>query len=373
MQVPEGAQETVSGKLEFLDAVKAIAEGNTLNQLLLAGGILVGGVILLLLMRRIVSGRLHAIAVRTKNRADDLAAELIKHTHFVFLLLAAAFAAALALDTTKGTEWLIGGFGQVLMIAFFIQGGLWGNRSISFWLTPPADATDRQAATARILQSVGFLFRLAIWLVVLLMALKSLGFEISTLLAGLGIGGIAVALALQNVLGDLFASISIVLDRPFSIGDYIIVGDLSGTVERIGLKTTRVRSLSGEQLIFANSDLLGSRIRNYKKMEERRVLFSLGVTYGTSGKTLQRIPSMLEEIIGQNDRARFDRAHFKEFGDSALSFEVVYYMEVPDYAAYMDTQQAINLAVYRKFESEGIEFAYPTQTIHLERPEGASS
>jgi len=199
-----------------------------------------------------------------------------------------------------------------------------------------------------------------------------MGVDITALIAGLGIGGIAVALALQNVLGDLFASLSIVLDKPFVIGDFIIVDDLLGTVEHIGLKTTRVRSLFGEQLVFSNSDLLNSRIRNYKRMHERRIVFSLGVTYQTPYEKLAAIPDIIREIIELQEQVRFDRAHFKEYGDFALEFEIVYYMLVPDYNAYMDTQQAINLALYERFEKEGISFAYPTQTLYVSAEQRAA-
>jgi len=166
-------------------------------------------------------------------------------------------------------------------------------------------------------------------------------------------------------LSDLFASLSIIVDKPFVIGDFIVIGDLRGTVERIGLKTTRIRSLSGEQIVFSNSDLLSSRVRNYKRMYERRISFSIGVTYDTNPELLERIPKMIEKIVSSQPKVRFDRCHFKSFGDFALIFETVYYMLVPDYNAYMDTQQAINLSIAREFAEEGIEFAYPTQTIYL--------
>jgi len=191
--------------------------------------------------------------------------------------------------------------------------------------------------------------------------------DVTALVAGLGVGGIAVALAVQNILGDLFASFSIVLDRPFVMGDFIIVGDYMGTVEHVGLKTTRIRSLSGEQLVFSNTDLLGSRIRNYKRMAERRVVFSLGVLYQTSPEQLEKIPQMIREIVEAQTPVRFDRAHFKEYGASSLNFEVVYYILDPDYNRYMDIQQAVNLEIYRRFDEEGIEFAYPTQTLYLRR------
>ena len=168
-------------------------------------------------------------------------------------------------------------------------------------------------------------------------------------------------------MADLFASLSIALDQPFVIGDFIIVDDYLGTVENIGLKTTRVRSLSGEQLIFSNNDLLNSRIRNYKRMGERRVLFSFGVTYQTTYEQLKKIPDMVKATIESHADTRFDRAHFKEFGDSALNFEVVYFVLTPDYNEYMDIQQSINLSLVQQFEREGIEFAYPTQTLFLKK------
>jgi small-conductance mechanosensitive channel len=205
-----------------------------------------------------------------------------------------------------------------------------------------------------------------IWLVLILVALDNLGINIKTLIAGLGISGIAVALAVQNILGDLFASLSIVLDKPFVIGDFIIVNEYLGTVENVGLKTTRIRSLSGEQLVFSNGDLLKSRIRNFKRMYERRVVFSIGVLYQTPYEKLRLIPKMIREIIENQKPVRFDRAHFKEYGDYSLKFEIVYWIHSPDYNIYMDIQQAINLEIYKKFEETDIAFAYPTQTLLLE-------
>jgi small-conductance mechanosensitive channel len=204
-----------------------------------------------------------------------------------------------------------------------------------------------------------------LWAVVALLALDNMGFDITALVAGLGVAGIAVGLAVQNILGDLFASLSIVLDKPFVIGDFIVVDNLPGTVERIGIKTTRVRSLSGEQLVFSNADLLKSRIRNYRRMTERRVVFSVGVTYETGEEKLGTIPGILRGIVEAQGNVRFDRAHFQSFGDSALVFEVVYYILTPDYSRYMDIQQEINFAIHRRFTAEGISFAYPTRTLWL--------
>jgi small-conductance mechanosensitive channel len=224
-------------------------------------------------------------------------------------------------------------------------------------------AEDPGLATA--LGAVGILAQGIIWAIFLLLILQNLGIQITALVTGLGIGGIAVALAVQNVLGDLLASLSIVLDKPFVIGDFVVVGEFSGTVEHVGLKTTRVRSLSGEQLVFSNSDLLGSRIRNFKRMQERRVAFTVGVTYGTGADKLERIPGMIREVVEGRELVRFDRCHFKSYGDFSLNFETVYYVLLPDYTSYMDVQQAINLEIYRRFQDAGIEFAFPTQTIFL--------
>jgi small-conductance mechanosensitive channel len=254
------------------------------------------------------------------------------------------------------------------IIALLIQVALWGNRGIAQWL---AGYVERQkdragAASATTVAILGFISRLVLWSVLMLMILENLGFNISALVASLGIGGVAVALAVQNILGDIFSSLSIAMDKPFEIGDFIIVDDHLGTVEYIGLKTTRIRSLSGEQIVFSNSDLLKSRIHNYKRMYERRVLFGFGVTYQTPLAKLERIPEMVRDIVTAQAKTRLDRVHFKEYGDSSLNYEVVYFVLDPDYNRYMDIQQAINLGIFRRFEQERIEFAYPTRTVYVQ-------
>ena len=197
------------------------------------------------------------------------------------------------------------------------------------------------------------------------MLLDNLGVNITALVAGLGVGGIAVALAVQTILGDLFASLSIVVDKPFVVGDFLIVRDLLGSVEHVGLKTKRLRSLSGEQLVFSNSDLLNSRIRNYGRMYERRVAFDIGVTYQAPREKLVKIPEIIREAVEKQQKTRFDRSHFKAYGDFSLLFESVYFVLESDYNKYMDVQQAINLYIHECFETEAIEFAYLTQTVFL--------
>jgi small-conductance mechanosensitive channel len=208
--------------------------------------------------------------------------------------------------------------------------------------------------------------------VVVLFALDNVGIKVTALVAGLGVGGIAIALAVQNILGDLFASLSIVLDKPFVVGDFVILGEFMGNVEHVGLKTTRVRSLSGEQIVFSNNDLLSSRLRNFGRLRERRALFTLGVTYQTPREKLQKIPGMIKQAIESIEKTRFDRSHFKSYGAFSLDFETVYYVLGADYALYMDIQQKINLQIHEMFENEGIEFAYPTQTVFVEKGENAS-
>jgi small-conductance mechanosensitive channel len=204
-----------------------------------------------------------------------------------------------------------------------------------------------------------------IWAIGIVFLLENLGIKVSTIVAGLGIGGIAVALAAQAVLGDMFSYFSIILDRPFEVGDFIILNEFMGTVEYIGIKTTRIRSLSGEQLIFPNSDLTGARIRNYKRMQTRRIVFQFGVTYSTSLENLKRIPEIVREICDDIDEIELDRVHFFRYGPSSLDYEVVYIVQVPDYNAYMDVQQRINLYLFERFRKIGVEFAFPTQTVYL--------
>ena len=210
-----------------------------------------------------------------------------------------------------------------------------------------------------------FIIRVVTWLIALLFVLDNLNIEIRGLITGLGVGGIAIAFAAQTILADIFSYFTIFLDRPFDIGDFIIIGEYMGTVEHIGIKTTRIRSLSGEQLVFSNNDLTNSRIHNYKRMQRRRINFKFGVVYETAAEKLEKIPEYVEEIITNIDKTSFDRAHFASYGDYSLIFQVVYYVEDSDYKVYMDIQEEINLKMKEKFKEENIDFAYPTHSIHV--------
>jgi small-conductance mechanosensitive channel len=221
-------------------------------------------------------------------------------------------------------------------------------------------------------RSLAGLFRVAkflIWSLALVIFLDNVGFKFSTMIAGLGIGGIAVAIAAQALLKDFFSYFSIVFDRPFKLGDFVIVGDFMGTIEYIGIKTTRIRSLGGEQLIFSNTDLTDSRVRNYQLMEKRRVVFNLSVTQQTSLQQLKEIPEIIKKIIKDIKDTAYDRAHFFSYGDFGLIFEIVYFVLSPDYNKYMDIQQEINFAIKEEFEKRNIEFTYPTQRLYLQKPQ----
>ena len=230
----------------------------------------------------------------------------------------------------------------------------------NYWIKKESNATRITA-----IRGVETFLRIVIWVIALIVLLDNLGIQVSALVAGLGIGGIAVALAAQNILGDFFSYFIIFFDHPFEIGDFIIIDNFSGTIESIGIKTTHIRSLGGEEIIFSNTDLVNSRLRNYKRMRKRRVLFKIGVIYQTSLEQLKEIPAIVTEIIQQINGATLDRVHFASFGDFSLDFEVVYYVNTRDYNRYMDVQQEINFKIKEEFEKRGIEFAYPTQTLFL--------
>ena len=339
-------------------------QGNPLWRWLVAVGILLFVGFVFRIILRFAVRRLRAIVIKTPGRFDDLLVDLLQKTRFLLIFIISLYAAALVLTLPQWAETMLRG---ISIVAFLFQAGYWGNAFVEFWIRRSVNRrlTD-DAATATTMSALGFVAKMVIWAIVILVALDTY-IDVTTLIATLGVGGIAIALAVQNILADLFASLSIIVDRPFVIGDFIIVGEQMGNVEKIGLKTTRVRSLTGEQIIFSNSDLLSSRVRNYRRMYERRIAFSVGVTYQTTPDQLEEIPALIEKIISSQPGVRFDRSHFKTLGDFALQIETVYYVLAPDYAAYVDVQQAINLSLMRAFAERGIEFAYPTQTVFVQR------
>jgi len=304
------------------------------------------------------------IGRRLRNRmADDpigallLLRALVDATTRLFMLAVAIYLAMRWLDVPERPD-RIGH--TIFMVILWLQVGLWSTAAIRHLIDARRGRElpgGEGAASLNILRFVGVL---VVWAVALLMLLTNLGVKIGPLIAGLGIGGVAIALAVQNVLGDLFASLSIALDKPFKVGDFLVVGEEKGTVEQIGIKSTRLRSLSGEMIVMSNGDLLQSRVRNYGLLYERRATFTIGIVYETPRELVQQVPGLIEEAIRAHSNTRFDRAHFRNFGDFALIFEAVYFVLDAQYNTYMNIQQAINLRLIEEFAERGIEFAYPT-------------
>lgn len=322
----------------------------------------------IVVVARFAAGRfLAAYAARTQTKIDDVLLLVVKKTSFLIVVVIAAFLAHKMLTVPDKLS-------QVLRIgtvaAAFLQLGLWGNAIITFLLDKATHRAGPQDVNLSSRRAMAYFGRLALWLLILTLLLENLGVKLSPLLAGVGIGGIAVALAVQNILGDLFCYVAIILDKPFIAGDFLVVNDLMGTVERIGLKTTRIRSLSGELLIFANHDLVNSRVRNYKTLQERRIVFRFGVTYETPVEKLERIPALVRSVFDSLGNVRLDRVHFAQLGDFSLNYEVVYYVLSGDYTRYMDVQQDLNLILMQKLEQEEIDFAYPTQSLYVRTVSG---
>ena len=318
------------------------------------------------LLRMVVLQRAKKLAARTKGNFDDVVIEAIENVRTWVYTLVALYA---SLQFFTLPSWA-----DRMMTAIFLFTVVWQAIEIATvfvkyfattFLEKDEDGdgvVDPNAATAS--HMVTLMARIVLWALGALFILSNLGIEVTSLIAGLGIGGIAIAFALQGVLGDLFASFSLYFDKPFRIGDFIVIGSDSGTVEQIGIKSTRIRTLQGEELVVPNTELTTTRVQNFKKMRERRISSQFGVTYETPQEKIHQIPGIVERIFADLDGARLDRVHFTTFGDSALIFEVVYYVESSDYAEFLTIQQAYNFDLMRRFAELNIEFAYPTQTIY---------
>lgn len=283
----------------------------------------------------------------------------------IVLSLVAGFSIVSLTPEVKGTLY------RVLFFAVCLQLGLWAT-SIVWALCVTGESREKAVYRSSAHGLLVIVAKAVIWVLLFLLVLDNWGINITALIAGLGIGGVAVALAVQNILGDIFASLAIVLDKPFELGDFIVVDDIAGSIENIGVKTTRIRSLSGEQIVLSNSSLLTNRIRNFKRMFERRVVFGFNLTYDTPTEKLTWVSEKIREIIQSESPVRFDRAHFKSLGAYSLEFEVVYFVLSPNYNLYMDIQQRINLTLKRTLEDANIMFALPARTIHMDAPPHSS-
>ncbi len=337
--------------------------GNSLQQWLIAAAVVVLSYLAFWLTRRLVRYRLGALAARTEVQLAAMGSRLVAQTKAPFLLALAVYVGSLFVDLSGRVEAVVN---SAIHITLLFQAALWGSTLLAVLLEAHQQrALQENPSALTSINIVGFVVRLLLWTTVALLALDNVGVDVTALVTGLGIGGVAVALAVQNILGDVFASLSIMMDKPFAVGDFLAIDGFLGNVEQIGLKTTRLRSLSGEQVVFSNSDLLASRIRNYGRMYERRVVLNLGVTYDTPRAKLRMIPDIVRQAVTTQDTIRFDRSHFLAFGDYALQFETVYYVLSSEYNVFMDRQQEILFAIHERFEQEGIEFAYPTQKLYL--------
>ncbi len=345
------------------DFLSKIYWNNTVKDYLIFVSTLILSLIVILIIKKIIVTKLMKKAEKTATKLDDAFVRMISRYVLPLMLLAAVFFSTKLL--TFPAEFDRGIYIVTLaLVMILIAMGL--SRFFIFLFNKYWEKKSGKENDSSV-KWIGVIINIVVWIIAFLLFLDNLDIKITALMAGLGVGGIAVAFAANAILQDLFSFVTIFFDRPFEVGDFINVGDMSGSIEHIGIKTTRVRSLSGEQLVFSNTDLTNSRIRNYKRMETRRVAYTIGVTYGTSGENLKLIPGMVKEIIDSVENTNFDRTHLKLFGDFAILFEVVYYVLSQDYALYMDVNQEINLAIKSAFDANGIEFAFPTQSIYIEK------
>ena len=337
--------------------------GNSVADWLIAVVVAVGVWSALSVLRRLITARSKKYAAAHRSTPVRLIFYLLGYTKQLLFVAISVYAGQENLTFPPKLQHIVSN--SVLTMILF-QVGVWAGRSVRFYLEIKEMERGPDRVFAGSLDIINFVARILIWSLVILVALDNFGVNITALLAGLGVGGVAVALALQNILGDLFASLSIALDKPFVVGDSLNIDTFTGAVEHIGIKTTRLRSESGEQIILSNADILKSRVRNYGRMAEQRVLTTLRVTYTTPGETLQGIPKVLEAIVRAQPNARFDRCHLKTLGESSLLFELSYFAQQPKLNPLLDLQQTVNYRILDEFRRLGVEFAYPTQCVVLE-------
>ncbi|HYF13919.1 MAG TPA: mechanosensitive ion channel family protein [Phycisphaerales bacterium] len=344
-----------------------IVLGNSVRAWIVAGSITLGVLVLFYVLRPAAAKVIERVSKRTRTKFDDVALECVRKLRSWWAIIIALYAGmqvlALPLWIDRGAKYAAVAATAVqlfILLRVVVDFGL--EQAISHRRTEKGEPDPSVKGSLGVLR---FLVLLVMGIGVLLLALDNMDVEVTPLLTGLGVGGIAIALAVQNILSDIFSSLTIVLDKPFVVGDFIVVGDKNGTVERIGVKTTRVRALSGEELVFANSDLLGSRVQNFRRMRERRVVTTFGVTYETPREKLVLIPGVIREAIARRDGTRIDRCHLKALSSYSIDFELVYFVLTPDYNTFMDIHQALLLDVMEKFSAQGVSFAYPTSVQYM--------
>jgi small-conductance mechanosensitive channel len=341
-------------------AVEQLLLGNPLMDWLVAAMVAVAVWSVLWILRRFIVSRYKKYSAGQRAMPLRLIAYLLGNTTQLFLFGVALYAAQENLALPNKLQRLING---IVMILLLLQIGLWTGRALRFYLELKERERGADRMFAGSLDIIKFIAHVLIWSVLILVALSNLGVNITALLTGLGVGGVAVALALQNILGDLFASLSIALDKPFAVNDRLVIDAYMGKVEHIGIKSTRLRSDSGEQIILSNADILKSRVRNFGRAPEQRVLTTLRLSYETPSDKLRSIPKLLEGIAREQANARFERCHLNTLGDSALQFELAYFVQQPNVNSVSDVQQAVNLRIIEEFRRMKVEFDYPTQRV----------
>jgi small-conductance mechanosensitive channel len=348
-----------------LGAVEGLLLGNSPSEWLIAFAFALAVWGALWVLRKLIASRYQGYAGAQNPTVVRLLAYLIGNTKQILFLAIAIFAAQEWLTLPPKIEHVVS---NIVLLLILLQVGLWAGRSVRFYLEMKERERGADRVFAGSLDIINFVSSMLIWSLLMLVALSNFGVNITALLAGLGVGGVAVALALQNVLGDLFASLSIALDKPFVVGDSLVIDTFIGKVEHIGIKTTRLRSESGEQIILSNADILKSRVRNFGRAPEQRALATLRVTYDTPVEQLRAIPKLLEAIVREHEQARFERCHLKTLGEAAFQFELTYFVRQPSVNPLLDLQQAVNFRIVEEFRRSGIEFAYPTQMVVLDKP-----
>lgn len=336
--------------------------GNTLYQWISATGIIALAFFSIKTLKKLVITRVKKWTLTTQTTWDDFIIEIIETSVIPMLYISSVNFALLTLDFNTLAAKILQTAYLFSFTFFAIKIISKGFKKFIYSFIQRKDDVETKEKQASGLIAIVNIF---IWICGIIFLIDNMGYNVTTLIAGLGVGGIAIALAAQTVLGDLFSYFVIFFDRPFGIGDYISLGNDNGIIEHIGIKTTRIRTLSGEQLICSNTDLTNSRLHNFKRMEKRRIVFSLGVAYHSTHNQLSKIPEIVKDIITTRPELHFDRGHFSGYGDFSLNFEFVYFIQSPDYKVYMDNQQAVYLAIFSAFEKEGIEFAFPTQTLFI--------
>lgn len=338
--------------------------GNTVEQYLFALGAFLAIWIVLYIFRVIVVHRLEALSKKTKTDIDDVIIAIIKQIGWPFYFFVSVAAGLQFIEQPELLK-MISINVALIVIAYYGVKSLMG---FIDYATDKVIERQKKAGNGHDRTVADLLNKIAkgtVWIVAILAILSNLGYNISALMAGLGVGGLAVAFALQNVLADIFASFSIYFDKPFRVGDFIIIGKDAGTVERIGIKSTRILTLQGEEMVISNKELTEARIRNFKKLKKRRIVMGIGVTYETPAKKVKKIPEIIEDIFKKIKMCDLDRVHFSEFADSSLNFEIVYYLNSREYIDHMNKKQEINYAILDAFSKEKIDMAYPTRTIHI--------